>query len=82
MIVAANVHTLDLNDQIADLKLTIAKMQRDTHGAPTEKCARRLDQLQLLFDELITATVAEGAGHVRRFPSQTRDSGGGLRSAR
>jgi hypothetical protein len=30
MIVAANIRTLDLNGQIAHLKLTIAKMQRDT----------------------------------------------------
>ena len=59
MIVAANIRTLDLNGQIAHLKLTIAKMQRDTHGASSEKGARLLDQMELQLDELI-ATVAEG----------------------
>jgi transposase len=59
MIVAANIRTLDLNGQIAHLKLTIAKMQRDTHGASSEKAARLLDQMELQLDELI-ATVAEG----------------------
>jgi transposase len=59
MLVAANIRTLDLNGQIAHLKLTIAKMQRDTHGASSEKGARLLDQMELQLDELI-ATVAEG----------------------
>lgn len=59
MVVAANARTLDLNGQIAHLKLTIAKMQRDTHGASSEKGARLLDQMELQLDELI-ATVAEG----------------------
>ena len=59
MLVAANIRTLDLNGQIAHLKLTIAKMQRDTHGASSEKGARLLDQMELQLDELIAA-VAEG----------------------
>ena len=58
MIVAANARALDLDGQIAHLKLTIAKMQRDTHGASSEKGARLLDQLELQLGELIT-TVAE-----------------------
>ena len=37
-------------------------MQRDTHGASSEKGARLLDQMELQLDELI-ATVAEGSGH-------------------
>jgi transposase len=59
MIVAANARTIDLDGQIAHLKLTIAKMQRDTHGASSERGARLLDQMELQLDELI-ATVAEG----------------------
>ena len=59
MIVAANARTIDLDGQIAHLKLTIAKMQRDAHGASSEKGARLLDQMELQLDELI-ATVAEG----------------------
>ena len=58
MIVAANARALDLDGQIAHLKLTIAKMQRDTHGASSEKGARLLDQMELQLGELIT-TVAE-----------------------
>ncbi len=56
---AAEARTLDLDGQIAHLKLTIAKMQRDTHGASSEKGARLLGQMELQFDELV-ATVAEG----------------------
>ncbi len=59
MIVAANARTIDLDGQIAHLKLTIAKLQRDAHGASSEKSARLLDQMELQLDELI-ATVAEG----------------------
>ncbi len=57
----AETRALDLDGQIAHLKLTIAKMQRDTHGASSEKGARLLDQMELQLDELI-ATVAEGKG--------------------
>ena len=32
----ADARALDLDGQIAHLKLTIAKMQRDTHGASSE----------------------------------------------
>ena len=56
---AAETRALDLDGQIAHLKLTIAKMQRDTHGASSEKGARLLDQMELQLDEL-NATVAEG----------------------
>ena len=43
----AETRALDLDGQIANLKLTIAKMQRDTHGASSEKGARLLDQLEM-----------------------------------
>lgn len=56
---AAEARTLDLDGQIAHLKLTIAKMRRDAHGASSEKGARLIDQMELQLDELI-ATVAEG----------------------
>lgn len=57
--IKAETRALDLDGQIAHLKLTIAKMQRDTHGASSEKGARLLDQMELQLGELI-ATVAEG----------------------
>jgi transposase len=55
----AETRALDLDGQIAHLKLTIAKMQRDTHGVSSEKSARLLEQLELQLGELI-ATVSEG----------------------
>ena len=55
----AETRALDLDGQIAHLKLTIAKLQRDTHGASSERGARLLDQMELQLDEL-AATAAEG----------------------
>ena len=57
--IKAETRALDLDGQIAHLKLTIAKLQRDTHGASSEKGARLIDQMELQLDELV-ATVAEG----------------------
>ena len=59
LLIAADARALDLDGQIAHLKLTIAKMQRDTHGASSEKGARLLDQLELQLGELVAA-AAEG----------------------
>ena len=53
----AEARTLALDAQIAHLKLTIAKMRRDTFGASSEKGARLLDQLEMQLGELV-ATVA------------------------
>jgi len=55
----AEARSLDLDAQIAHLKLTIAKLQRDTHGASSEKGARLLDQLEMQLGELVAA-VTEG----------------------
>lgn len=55
----AEARSLDLDAQIAHLKLTIAKLQRDTHGASSEKGARLLDQLEMQLDELV-ASLTEG----------------------
>ena len=54
----AETRALDLDGQIANLKLTIAKMQRDTHGASSEKGARLLDQLEMQLGELVEASSA------------------------
>ena len=53
MVVAANARALNLDGQIAHLKLTIAKLQRDTHGASSERGARLLEQMELQLDELV-----------------------------
>ena len=55
----AEARTLNLDAQIAHLKLTIAKMRRDTFGASSEKGARLLDQLEMQLGELVAA-VSEG----------------------
>ena len=54
----AETRALDLDAQIAHLKLTIAKMRHAEFGASSEKGARLLDQLELQLDELV-ATAAE-----------------------
>lgn len=55
----AEARTLDLDAQIATLKLTIAKMKRAAFGASSEKGARLIDQLEMQLDELV-ATASEG----------------------
>ncbi len=59
MLVAANVRALDLDAQIANLKLTIAKMRRDTFGSSSEHGAKLIDQMELQLAELVEA-VTEG----------------------
>ena len=55
----AEARTLDLDAQVAHLKLTIAKMRRDTFGVSSEKGARLIDQLEMQLGELVAA-VSEG----------------------
>lgn len=72
----AETRALDLDGQIAHLKLTIAKMQRDTHGASSEKGARLLDQMELQLGELV-ATLAEGkAAAAIEAPAGTAEDAG------
>ena len=58
LLIAADARAIDLDGQIAQLKLTIAKLRRNTFGASSEKGARLLDQLELQLDELV-ASAAE-----------------------
>jgi transposase len=71
LLIAAKSHALDLDAQIAHLKLTIAKMQRDTHGASSEKGARLLDQLELQLGELVEASSAGKAAAAIAAPPST-----------
>jgi transposase len=65
LLIAADARALDLNGQIAHLKLTIAKMQRDAFGASSEKGARLLDQLELQLGELVeTASAGKTAAAI------------------
>lgn len=55
----AEARTLDLNAQIANLKLTIAKMKRAEFGASSERGVKLINQLEMQLGELV-ATVSEG----------------------
>ena len=55
----AEARTLDLDAQIANLKLTIAKMRRDTFGSSSEHGAKLIEQMELQLGELVE-TVTEG----------------------
>ena len=48
MLVAATATVADRDAEIANLKLTIAKMQRDRFGASSERGRKLLDQLEML----------------------------------
>lgn len=50
---AAEARTLDLDAEIANLKLTIAKMQREAFGSTSERSSKLLDQLELQLIELV-----------------------------
>jgi transposase len=58
LLIAADARASDLDGQIAQLKLTIAKLRRNTFGTSSEKGTRLLDQLELQLGELV-ASVAE-----------------------
>ena len=57
--IKAEARALDLDAQIAHLKLTIAKMRRTEFGASSENGSRLLDQLEMQLGELVAA-VSEG----------------------
>jgi transposase len=57
MLIAANVRTLDLDAQIAHLKLTIAKMRHDTFGSSSERGAKLIDQMELQLADLVEAST-------------------------
>ncbi len=69
LLIAADARAIDLNGQIAQLKLTIAKMRRSTFGASSEKGARLLDQLELQLGELVAS--AEEAKAAAAIATQT-----------
>jgi transposase len=63
MLIAADKHARDLDGEIENLKLTIAKLQHERFGPSSER-ARLLDQLELQLGELVehvaqTATTDE-----------------------
>src|SRR5258706_13241168 len=64
LLIAADARAIDLDGQIAQLKLTIAKMRRNNFGASSEKGARLLDQLELQLDELVASAAEAKAAAV------------------
>ena len=69
---AAEARALDLDAEIANLKLTIAKMQRATFGASSERSAKLLDQLELQLAELIERKAEEKAAAEIAEPAASR----------
>ena len=61
----AEARTLDLDAQIAHLKLTIAKMRRDAFGSSSEHGTKLIEQMELQLGELVeTVTEAKVAAEI------------------
>ncbi|MBL8882360.1 MAG: transposase [Hyphomicrobium sp.] len=69
---AAEARALDLDAEIANLKLTIAKMQRATFGASSERSVKLLDQLELQLAELVERKAEEKAAAEIATPATAR----------
>ncbi|MCL4767135.1 MAG: hypothetical protein KJZ80_12945 [Hyphomicrobiaceae bacterium] len=54
---AAEAKVLDLDAEIANLKLTIAKMKRNAFGASSERGAKLIEQLELQLAELVETVI-------------------------
>src|SRR5258708_37832226 len=74
LLIAADARAIDLDGQIAQLKLTIAKMRRNAFGASSEKGARLLDQLELQLDELVASAAEAKAAAAIAQPSSPIDA--------
>ena len=69
MLVAANVRVGNLDAEIANLKLTIAKLQRAEFGASSERGSKLLDQLELQLVELVEkVSQARAAAEIAATP--------------
>ena len=68
MLVAATATVADRDAEIANLKLTIAKMQRDRFGASSERGRKLLDQLEMQLAELETAVAQDKAASTLQSP--------------
>ena len=61
MLIAAAHRVNDLDAEIENLKLTIAKLQHERFGPSSERGARLLDQLELQLGELVERRAQEQA---------------------
>lgn len=57
--VDAEARALDLDAEIENLKLTIAKLQHDTHGKSSERTSVLMEQLELQLGELVERRAQE-----------------------
>lgn len=65
----AEARVMDLDAEIANLKLTIAKMQRAEFGASSERGSKLLDQLELQLVELVAkVSQARAAAEIAAPP--------------
>ena len=75
MLIAAGTRLLDRDAEIANLKLTIAKMRRDTFGASSERGAKLIDQLELQLADLVeAATEAKSAAEMTSLPAGSAEA--------
>ena len=56
---SAEARALDLDAEIENLKLTIAKLQHDTHGKSSERTSVLMEQLELQLGELVERRAQE-----------------------
>jgi transposase len=74
MLVAADTRAIDAQAEIENLKLTIAKMQRDRFGASSERGRKLLDQLELQLAELEASVAQDDVTDEITFPARARDT--------
>ena len=61
LLIAASLKVDDLDAEIENLKLTIAKLQHDRFGNSSERTSVLMDQLELQLDELVARRAQEKA---------------------
>lgn len=61
LLVAASLKVDDLDAEIENLKLTIAKLQHDQHGKSSERTSVLMEQLELQLGELVERRAQEKA---------------------
>src|SRR5262245_21648505 len=83
MLIAAAHRVNDLDAEIENLKLTIAKLQHEQFGPSSERGARLLDQLELQLGELVERRAQETtADELSAAQADSPDGCGGARPPR
>ena len=74
LLIASQARVLDRDAEIANLKLTIAKMRRETFGASSERGAKLIDQLELQLADLVEAATEAKSVAAIAEPSPAAES--------